>query len=118
MKTHVEQGDNWLRPTRNAAPTLQVGLTAKEFRSILYRMKSIIAMFPSAAALAREIGKNPITVRQWGNRGSIPGKYDVPILSAAKRLNVPLTLEMLAEARSPGKSGNPDEKQAFAGNRR
>lgn len=69
-------------------------------RSKLYRMKHIIQMFPSAAELAREIGENPITVRQWGNRGSIPGKYDFAIVQAAGRMNISLTLEMLARARA------------------
>ena len=44
----------------------------------------VIQAFGGGAKLASDIGINPITVRQWGNRGSIPSKYWPAIVEAAK----------------------------------
>jgi hypothetical protein len=50
----------------------------------------------SAADLARDIGENPVTVRQWRNRGSIPPRYWLRIIEAAKARGHELTwLQML-----------------------
>lgn len=71
-------------------------------------MNKIFSIWPRLSDMAREIGANPIAVRHWKRRGSIPGEYDVEIVRAAGARGHSLTFQELAEARAVRKSGNPD----------
>lgn len=66
-------------------------------------MKQIFDLWPSVAAFARDIGKNPVTVRHWRNRGSIPGEHDAKIVAAVKGRGGKVTYEQLAMWRSERK---------------
>lgn len=70
-------------------------------------MDKVFTIWPNAAELAREIGENPITVRAWRNRGSIPADRDTILVEAAQRRGADLTLADLAEARR--KASKPNE---------
>jgi len=60
-------------------------------------MEQIAALYApwggNAEAMASDIGENPITVRQWRNRGSIPPRYWRKIISAADRKGCALTFD-------------------------
>ncbi|MFC3060029.1 carph-isopro domain-containing protein [Paenirhodobacter populi] len=62
-------------------------------------MEKVFCIWPNAAELAREIGENPVTVRSWRARGSIPADRDVILVRAAAKRGAVLTVEELAEAR-------------------
>ncbi|WP_416365847.1 carph-isopro domain-containing protein [Sphingomonas aerolata] len=47
----------------------------------------------NAEAMAAAIGENPITVRQWRNRGSIPPKYWRKIIASATEMGATLSFE-------------------------
>lgn len=70
-------------------------------------MDKVFSIWPNAADLAREIGENPVTVRAWRNRGSIPADRDTILVEAARRRGADLTLADLAEARR--KAPKPNE---------
>lgn len=72
-------------------------------------MSRVFQIWPSAADLAREIGENPITVRAWRRRGSIPADRDLALIEAARRRGEDLTLEELAAARRPRKRREVDD---------
>lgn len=63
-------------------------------------MDKVFSIWPTAADLAREIGVNPVTVRSWRARMSIPARHDFDIVKAAGRRGALITLEDLAVARS------------------
>ena len=63
-------------------------------------MDHIFDAWPTVADMARDIGKKPVTVRSWRNRGSIPGEYDLLIIERAKLRGVDIRLEDLAQARA------------------
>lgn len=63
-------------------------------------MEKVFRIWPNAAELARALGENPVTVRSWRNRGSIPADRDLLLVEAAKRKGVSLTLEDLARERA------------------
>lgn len=65
-------------------------------------MDKIFGYWPSLAELARDIEQDPVRVRQWKGRGSIPAKHDLKIVAAAERRGYPVTLQDLAVARSIG----------------
>lgn len=48
----------------------------------------------NAEAMATAIGENPITVRQWRNRGSIPPKYWRKIIASATEAGTSLSIDM------------------------
>ena len=56
---------------------------------------AFLSIWGSAAAFARAIGENEITVRAWFNRGSIPARYDAQIIKAAQEAGRPITHEDL-----------------------
>lgn len=62
-------------------------------------MEKVFSIWTNAAQLAREIGENPVTVRAWRNRGSVPADRDLALIEAAGKRGATLTLEDLAEAR-------------------
>lgn len=57
----------------------------------------VIALWGKATALASDIGENPVTVRAWRNRNSIPSEKWLRIIAAAKSRGYALTLDMLAK---------------------
>lgn len=61
--------------------------------------KEIILKF-DALDLANALGVSIVTVRQWGNRKSIPAKYWVKLISLAEGTGVSLSLSDLATAAS------------------
>lgn len=61
---------------------------------------SIFSIWPTVADMARDIGKSPITVRAWRQRGSIPGKFDMLIVERAKARGATVDLAMLAQLRA------------------
>lgn len=63
-------------------------------------MNPIFDIWPNAAELARDIGENPVTVRSWRRRGSVPADRDLILIEAAARRGAELTLAQLAAARS------------------
>jgi hypothetical protein len=62
-------------------------------------METVFDIWDTAAALARDIGADPTTVRHWRRRKSIPAKYDLDLVEAARRRGHELALSDLAEAR-------------------
>jgi len=63
-------------------------------------MERIFEIWPKLSDLAGDLGKPYTTVASWRQRGSIPARYDVALVRAAKLRGRNLTLEELAEARS------------------
>lgn len=57
----------------------------------------VIALWDTATSLASDIGENPVTVRAWRNRNSIPSGKWLRIIAAAKSRGYALTLDMLAK---------------------
>lgn len=72
-------------------------------------MDEIFGHWPSMAELARDIGANPIAVRHWKLRGSIPADYDLRIVKAAELRSFPVTLETLAHLRASASGLLPPE---------
>lgn len=54
----------------------------------MYTAKDIISRFGTAAALARKLGRPESTVRQWGNRNSIPRTHWPELIGLAERSGV------------------------------
>ena len=71
-----------------------------------FTTNEIIDLWPSNAKLAADISEKTgeplkrIAVYRWRTRGSIPGKYDQAIISAAQGRNISLTAIDLMNARS------------------
>ena len=72
-------------------------------------MDEIFGHWPSMASLARDIGANPIAVRHWKLRGSMPADYDLLIVKAAEGRGFPVSLEQLALARATASGLLPPE---------
>ena len=53
----------------------------------------IVSLFPSQARLASELGISQPSVAGWVRRGNIPSRWHIPILEAAKRLQLDLAPE-------------------------
>lgn len=67
----------------------------------------IIGLWPSAEALADDIGESGVTVRAWRNRGSIPSSRWLDIVAAAERRGLRgVSLEVLASV-AAAKSKRP-----------
>jgi hypothetical protein len=62
-------------------------------------MEHIAHIWATMADLAADLGKPYTTVAAWKQRGSIPAKYDTPIIRAASARGHVLTYEDLAAAR-------------------
>jgi len=60
---------------------------------------NIISRWPSRKALAADMGEPITTIHMWAHRNSIAGKFDVKLVSAAKRRGIYLTYEELAQTR-------------------
>ena len=63
-------------------------------------MDHIFRIWPSLGDLAADLGKPYPTVAAWKHRGSIPARYDLALIRAAKARGRGLTLEQLAHARA------------------
>ena len=63
-------------------------------------MEHIFAKWPRLCDLASDLGKPYQTVSSWKQRGSIPARYDMEIIRAARGRGQRVTLEELAEARA------------------
>ena len=61
---------------------------------------AIIDLWESQADMARDLGVKPYQVRDWKRRGWIPPEHDIALVKAARMRNLPVTLEVLALARS------------------
>jgi hypothetical protein len=63
-------------------------------------MKAVIELWPSAEAMAADIGEKGVTVRAWKQRENIPADRDLKLIEAAGRRGIGLTLEHLARLRA------------------
>jgi hypothetical protein len=61
---------------------------------------AIIELWESQVEMARDLGVKPYQVRDWKRRGWIPPEHDLAIIKVARMRNLPVTLEVLALARS------------------
>lgn len=62
-------------------------------------MEHIAHIWPKTTELALDLGVPYTTAAAWMQRGSIPAKYDIDLIAAAKRRGSVLSLEALATAR-------------------
>ncbi len=60
--------------------------------------KTLIKRFPSNLWLSEKLDVSEVTVRQWGNRKSIPSQYWASIVSHGEAAGVEITLQDLANA--------------------
>lgn len=75
-------------------------------------MEHIFTLWPSIAELARDLGKPYPTVASWYQRGSIPARFDLSLVRAARARGHDLTLEMIAAARERGAPQEQDRGAA------
>jgi hypothetical protein len=59
--------------------------------------KDVVKLWPSARAMAEDLGVNPEAVPGWKRTDSIPAKYWVDILEKKPAKRARLTLRRLAE---------------------
>lgn len=57
--------------------------------------RDVVLLWPSQAALARDMGEKPSTVRKWALRNSIPADKWARLLIHAKGRGIDLTAEQL-----------------------
>lgn len=62
-------------------------------------MEHLERIWPKTTDLADDLGVPYTTAAAWRQRESIPAKYDLDLIAAAKRRGHKLTLEQLASAR-------------------
>jgi hypothetical protein len=65
-----------------------------------HTVSAILDLWGSDDDVAADLSVRDHVVRDWRRRGSIPAKYDLALCKAARMRNLPLTLEVLALARS------------------
>lgn len=63
-------------------------------------MENIFSIWPTLSDLAKDLGKPYPTVASWRQRGSIPAKYDLALVRAAKERGHDLSLTEIAEGRA------------------
>ena len=69
------------------------------YRQSMSHLAPIYALWDgNAEAMATAIGENPITVRQWRNRGSIPPKYWRKIIATASEAGAELSIDAFLPA--------------------
>jgi hypothetical protein len=73
---------------------------------------AIIELWPSQVSMANDINAKPYQVRDWKRRGWIPAEYDLPIIAAARRRRLPVTLQVLAMSRAYRVRQNDSESAA------
>lgn len=82
---------------------MQIALNGRDawcIVAVMMTFSDIIARWPSAVALAEDIGESEITVRSWKQRNSIPARHWLSIVRAAQKRKVEVGLEDLAQAAS------------------
>jgi hypothetical protein len=62
-------------------------------------MEHIFDIWPSLAALAKDMGSPYQTVVAWKRRGRIPADRDLDLIEAARRRGALVTLEEMAKSR-------------------
>lgn len=80
-------------------------------------VRSIIAAWPSRAALAEDMSvpTDPVTVERvngWAKRGTIPSEYHARILRAALARSIPLTADQIIHAHDSMGDGCSDRGEA------
>lgn len=50
----------------------------------LKTFRDVVALWPTAAALARKLRQKPTNIRDWKARDKIPGKYWVAVVAQAQ----------------------------------
>jgi hypothetical protein len=63
-------------------------------------MQQIFTIWPTLSDLAADLRKPYTTIQSWVHRNSIPARYDLELIEAAKRRGADLTLQQLAEMRA------------------
>ena len=81
--------------------------------AIMKTFKEIINLWPSQAELARDLGALPETVGKWHQRNRVPGWRWLPMVEAAKRRKIPLSVKTMAET-DAGRSRAPGEQETAA----
>lgn len=71
---------------------------------------SILHRWPSRQSLADDLGLSLIVVHRWHQRQSIPPEYDLRLLDAASRRNIPLLWRELMDAREKARELSPRPK--------
>ena len=80
---------------------------------VMANLDPIFAVWPSAKAMADEIGVSDVTVRQWRNRsGTIPTKYWRQIRGAAAVRGVELSIEMFVPSETDAVVDGPAGRAA------
>lgn len=78
----------------------QKALTIKTYYAFYAAMERITSIWPQLSDLAADLQKPYTTVQSWVQRRSIPARYDLKLIEAAKKRGAVLTLQQLAEMRS------------------
>jgi len=76
----------------------------------------VVALWPSAADLARDLGVQEVTARAWKTRGAIPPAYWLEVEAAATARGISyVTVDLLAEiAARDGGRAEPSPEGAAA----
>jgi hypothetical protein len=75
--------------------------------------RDIIDRWPSASALADDIGEKSVTVRAWRLAGrGIPANHFPAIVAAAQKRGIDVTLEQLHELSRPATPANDTAPEA------
>lgn len=72
--------------------------------------KALINRFPSNSWLAERLPVSEVTVRQWGNRKSIPSEYWANIVALGSEAGVSISLQDLATVSVTEKACREAEK--------
>lgn len=72
--------------------------------SAKHPIQQIIELWPNRRTLAGDIGVDIFVVHKWHNREGIPPEYDLRLLDAASRRNIPLLWRDLMHARTVPKT--------------
>lgn len=76
--------------------------------------KDVLQRWRPLEKLAQELGERGVTVRQWGNRNSIPPEHWLSIVQVAERYGFnDITIDLLARiAASGGELSDPAPSEA------
>jgi hypothetical protein len=95
---------------KNDAITVLAPLTYDRFGHLMRGMQKnhpiqdIIELWPSRQVLADDLGLKVVVVHRWHKREGIPAVYDLRLLDAACRRNIPLLWRDLMVARTVPKT--------------
>ncbi len=76
------------------------------------RFTDVIDLWPSARALAEDVGEKTASVHKWRQRDSIPGDKWLAIVTAAKQRGYDIDLGALASIASEQPADAPKEGAA------